>query len=407
MKPIEQAFFINNRAKLRGLFTGTAPIVLSANGLLQQSTDNPFPFKQDSSFWYFTGIDEPGLILVLDKSKEYLILPNRPKFNDIAEGKLDIEMMSDQSGIQEIIENQEGWRRLGTRLKRSKHVAVLPAPPMYIEDYGLYSNPARAHLNSRMKEINDELSFLDIRKHIVRLRLIKQPEELESLNEAIKITGDTIKKIYKNISKYKYEYEVEAVILSEFRKRNSRSAFTNVVSAGKNAVAIHYSKGDSELLENELLVLDIGAEVNHYAADITRTLAIDSKMTKRQRQVFEAVMEVQQYAYSLLKPEVIYKEYETQIEHFMGEKLRELGLITTVNSESVRKYYPHLTSHFLGLDAHDPGDYTTIFKENMVLTVEPGIYIPEEGLGIRLEDDVVITKEGNKILSVNLPSSFN
>ncbi len=161
------------------------------------------------------------------------------------------------------------------------------------------------------------------------------------------------------------------------------------------------------LLEGELLLLDIGAEINNYAADITRTFAISGKMTKRQKQVFDSVIEVQQYAFSLLKPGVVYKDYELQIEHFMGEKLRELGLITTIDKGSVRKYYPHLTSHFLGLDAHDVGDYTTAFQENMVITVEPGIYIHDETIGIRLEDDVLITKTGYKILSSNLPSSFN
>lgn len=407
MEPLKAEFFINNRAKLKTLFRGTAPIVITANGLLQQNSDITFPFKQDSSFWYLTGIDEPSIILVIEKNGEYLILPNRPKFTDVSEGKIDLELLSKQSGIKEVLNNQEGWRRLSSKLKRSKHAAVLPAPPPYLDDQAFFSNPARAYLNNKIKEINQDLAFLDLRKHIIQLRIIKQPEEIASISAAIKITSDTIKKIVKSISKYKFEYDVEAEILAEFKSSNSKLAFANGVSTGKNSTAIHYAKGDSELVQGQLLLVDIGAEVNHYAADITRTFPISGKMTKRQKQVFDSVSDVQQHAYSILKPGIVYKEYELQIEHFMGEKLRELGLISTIDKESVRKYFPHLTSHFLGLDAHDVGEYEAEFKENMVLTVEPGIYIPEEGLGIRLEDDVLITKDGNKILSANLPSSFN
>jgi Xaa-Pro aminopeptidase len=387
-------FFINNRARLRSLFEGTAPIVITANGLLQQNGDMAFPFKQDSSFWYFTGINEPDLILVMDKSRDYIILPLRPHFTDIAEGQLNLADMSAKSGIKLILDNQEGWRKLSSKIKRSKHAAIVPPPLAYIEHYGFFTNPARSHLKNKLKELNSDISFLDISKHIAKLRLIKQPVEVDSINQAIKITADAIKKITKNISKYRYEYEIDAAILYEFKRNNSSCAFTNVVSVGKNSTAIHYAKGDSELLNNELLLMDVGAEINHYAADITRTIAISGKMTKRQGQVFDSVSEVQQYAYSLLKPGVIYKEYD-------------LGLITTIDRDSVRKYYPHLTSHFLGLDAHDVGDFMTSFQENMLITVEPGIYIPEEGIGVRLEDDILISADGYKNLSANLPSSFN
>ncbi len=407
MESFKPEFFINNRKKLRSLFTGTAPIVLTASGLLQQNSDITFPFKQDSSFWYFTGINEPDIILVIDRTKEYLILPVRPHFTDVSEGKLNVELIAKQSGITEILQNKEGWRKLTAKLKRSKHAAILAALPSYLEHYGFYSNPARATLAGQMKEINPELLFLDLREHITKLRLIKQPEEIESIEQAIKITGDSIKKVHKNISKYNYEYDVDAVIWSEFRSNNSKPGFPNGISTGSNSTAIHYDRGNSKLVKGELILLDIGAEVNHYTADITRTFSISGKMSKRQKQVFDSVLEVQQYSESLLKPGVVYQEYEQKVEHFLGEKLRELGLISTIDKESVRQYQPHLTSHFLGLDAHDVGGFETKFEENMVLTIEPGIYIHEEGLGIRLEDDYIITKAGLKRLSSNLPSSFN
>jgi Xaa-Pro aminopeptidase len=407
LEEIKSEFYINNRQRLRSLFTGTAPIVLTANGAIQQTSDMTYPFRQDSSFWYFSGLDEPGAILVIEKTKEYIILPNRPKFTDIEEGELDISSIIDQSGITEILDYQEGWRRLSNKIKRAKHAAILPAPPAYIESYGFYTNPARAQLQAKLKEINEEISFLDIRKHIVKLRLIKQPIEIESIENAIYITANVIKKVQKRISKYEYEYEVDAFILSEFRRVNSKPAFTNIVSTGINSVAIHYNKGDTKLSETNLILLDIGAETNHYAADITRTFSIGEKISKRQKQILNAVVDVQQYAYSIIKPGVVYIDYENKIEQYMGEKLRELGLINSIDTDSVRKYFPHLTSHFLGLDPHDVGDRDTVFQENMVITVEPGIYIHEESIGIRIEDDVLITKDGIRILSVGLPSTFN
>jgi len=405
MDIFNQDFFINNRARLRTLFTGTAPIILSGNGVLQQTSDNTFPFKQDSSFWYFTGIDEPDILLVMDRNKEYLVLSNRHRFSEIADGAIDPEKLTKISGIKTVLDFQEGSRILSNRLKRSKHAAILSAPPAYIEEYGFYTNPARAHLNNRIKQINPEIQFLDIRNHIVKLRSIKQPLELETINKAIDISIKTFKKIKKNINKYEYEYEIEALVLSEFRKNQAKPAYSSIVASGINACTLHYSKNNSKLMGSELVLIDVGADFNHYAADITRTYS-RAKPTKRQNQVLNSVLEVQNYALDQLKEGIDFKTYETNIEHFMGERLRELGLIKTIDRESVRKYYPHSTSHFLGLDPHDVGDYTMPLKENMVITVEPGIYIPEEKIGIRIEDDILITKNGYKNLSASLPSSF-
>jgi Xaa-Pro aminopeptidase len=155
-----------------------------------------------------------------------------------------------------------------------------------------------------------------------------------------------------------------------------------------------------------LLILDVGAEVEHYAADITRTFSLSGRPSSRQQAVHAAVSEVQQYAFSLLKPGVMMREYEQQIEQFMGEKLRELGLIKTIEHDEVRKFYPHATSHFLGLNVHDVGEYDRPFEAGEVLTVEPGIYIQQEGIGVRVEDDVLLTPNGIKILTDKLPRAL-
>jgi Xaa-Pro aminopeptidase len=164
---------------------------------------------------------------------------------------------------------------------------------------------------------------------------------------------------------------------------------------------LHNTANEAPLSADELIVADVGAEVEHYAADLTRTISLRPP-TRRQQAVHAAVLEAQEYAMSLLKPDVMLREYEQQIEHFLGEKLRELGLIKTITHENVRAFCPHATSHFLGLNVHDIGDYDRPLEPGIVLTVEPGIYIPDESIGVRIEDDILITEKGVKNFSRKL-----
>jgi Xaa-Pro aminopeptidase len=161
---------------------------------------------------------------------------------------------------------------------------------------------------------------------------------------------------------------------------------------------MHHTNNDGALTKGDFVVIDVGAEWNHYSADITRTVCL-GEPTRRQETVYNAVDAVQKFAFSLIKPGLNFREYEMKIAEFMGEKLRELGLIKTISDENVRKYFPHATSHFLGLDTHDAGDYERPLEAGAVITVEPGIYIPEEGIGVRIEDDVLVTSAGIEILS--------
>ena len=399
-------FFAGNRERLRELFMGTAPIVLTANGLLQRGGDTTYPFQQDANFWYLTGINEPGVTLVMDKGKEYLIVPFREGTRAAFDGAISPEELTRRSGIEVIVAEKEGWKQLGARLGKVKHVATVAAPPAFIDVYGMYANPARRALLRRMKEYNAQLELLDITEHLVRLRMVKQPLELAAIEKAIAITSATLKEIAKpsKLVKYAYEYEIEADLTRGFRRRGaSGHAFDPIIASGKNATTIHYLDNNAPLASDELIVMDVGAAYEQYAADITRTIS-QAQPSRRQEQVFEAVLDVQQYAYSLLKPGVILRSYEEDIEHFMGEKLRELGLIKTIESESVRQYYPHAASHHLGLNVHDVSDYARPLEPNMVITVEPGIYIPEEGIGVRIEDDVRITEVGIEVLTADLPS---
>lgn len=397
-------FFTNNRKRLRELFVGTAPIVITANGLLQRNGDSTYNFRQDSNFWYLTGIQEPDLVLVIDKDKEYIILPEQQTYQEIFHGGHDGAELQKNSGIETILSNTEGWKRLGGRLKRVKHVATIGAPPAYIKEQGFYTNPARAALIERVKQENDQLELLDLRPQLSRMRVIKQVAEISAIQEAIDITTKAIKYVQKR--QYDFEYQIEAAVTNHFRKLGaSGHGFSPIVSAGDRACVLHQNENNGHITPKDMITLDIGAEVDNYSADITRTYS-QTKPTKRQKSVHVAVEAVQEYALSLVKPGALLKDNEALIEQYMGEKLRELGLIKTIDRENVRKYFPHSTSHFLGLDVHDTGDYSRPLEPGMVITVEPGIYIPEEGIGVRIEDDVLVTPRGYKVLSARLPRSI-
>jgi len=392
-------FFEGNRAKLRSLFRGTAPIVLTANGLSQRSGDTAYPFQQDSSFWYLTGINDPNIILVLDKDKEYFILPEQDRVQEIFDGSIETDDITKTSGIKTVLDNKTGWKQLTVRLKRVKHIATLAATPDFIPRLGMYTNPARAALIEKLKAVAPTAELLDLSPHLTRQRMVKQPEELTALQTAINITTATLKDVSKKLGKYNYEYEVEADITAGFRKRGADGhGYQPIVASDNNACTLHYMANNASLDDKKLLLMDVGAEVEHYSADITRTYTL-GKPSKRIRTVHEAVNDIQNYALNQLKPGVLIKDYEQKVEHYIGEKLRELGLIKSITPETVRRYAPHSTSHFLGLDVHDVADYDRPLETNMVLTVEPGIYIPEENIGIRIEDDVLITPKGAKILS--------
>lgn len=403
--PFSSDFFANNRDRLRELFTGTAPIVLTANGLLQRGGDSAFAFAQDASFWYLTGVDEPDIVLVIDRDKEYLIVPARSATRQAFDGAVAFEALQAASGIATVYDDTAGWDQLTARLKKVRHVATLAASPAYIEQYGMYTNPARAALVERLKSQRAEVELLDLSPHVTRLRMIKQAPELRAIQRAVDLTISGLKTSLSpaKLRRYAHEYEVEAELNRSFRLSGAAGhAFEPIVASGERACTLHNVANNGRLASDDLLLMDAGAQVDHYAADISRTVSL-SNPSRRQQAVHAAVLEVQQFAFSLLRPGVLLRDYEQQIEHYMGEKLRELGLIKTISHDVVREFYPHSTSHFLGLNVHDVGDYDRPLEPGVVMTVEPGLYLPAEGLGVRIEDDVLITDTGITILSDKLP----
>ncbi len=406
-KTLNKEFFKGNRDKLYSSLTSSV-LVITANGLLRKSSDENYPFSQDPSFWYLTGINEPDLILVKTKAEEFIIVPKFFIKRQAVIEPLDKESLTAISGISQILDEKTGWQKLDNILKTCQNYASLSPNPVLLKYHGIYSNPARRKLVTKIKRYHPKLKIEDVRKLVSRQRMIKQPLEIALIKQAVNITTDTLKEVLdkNNIKKYNNTAQIEADILNGFKSRGgSGHAFEPVLASGQNSAFIHYSKFQS-LKPGDLIVCDVGSTYSFYKADITRTI-IYGQQSARQEAVYEAVRYVQAEAYKLIKADMDHKEYEDSVTKLIGDQLIKLGLIKKPDKKSIRQYYMTYCSHSLGLDAHDSADYSVKLPENMVMTVEPGIYIKAEGIGVRLEDVVQITKSGPKILSSNLPTRLN
>ncbi len=378
-------------------------IVISANHMLQKSTSVAYEFFQDSHFYYYTGISQPGWVLVIDtfKGREWLIKPKGSDYLSIFDGEVSDEEISNLSDITDIRVHRDGWHDISEIAKQRTAIGTFVPKAKYSKTYGMFLNPTRHAIIDKIKRYNTKLNLVDITTESARLRTVKDEHEIALLKEAIHITGDALHIVKAGMQSMASEAEIHAEITKHFLSNNSHHGFTPIVASGSNATVLHYTANNQALAPNSFVVMDIGAEHHKYNADITRAYAYGTP-TARQKEIFEAVYTIQQLAYDELKPGVTIREYEAIIEQYMGEALNQLGIISTMLRKDIRRYYPTATSHYLGLDVHDSGDYELPLEPGVVLTVEPGIYVPEEGIGIRIEDDVVITDQGIDILSADI-----
>lgn len=397
----DATFYSGNRQRLRAACPEDAPIIIAANARMQRNADVAFPFQQDSNFMHLSGIKEPSALLVIEPTESYVILPEQSDYLSYFHGQQAEKQLMQIAGIDAVLDAKAGWQKLAARVKTAGQVYSLTPPPAFIDVYGMYTNPARQELVEKIIAIDKTIEVLDIRQQLAALRMVKQPTELQALQEAVELTVAAFRAVKQQ--KLRHEKEIEAAFSIFFLEHGQQwHGYDPIVAGGKNACVMHYGENAQTVNSNELVLIDIGAAIDGYSADITRVFPIDQP-TKRQREVHEAVLAVQNYALSLQKPGANIRDNEKLIEAFMGEQLMSLGLIKKPEREAIRHYFPHATSHFLGLDVHDLGDYDAPLTENMVLTVEPGIYVPEEGIGVRIEDDVLITADGHKIMSDALP----
>ncbi len=381
-------------------------VVLSAYGNMQRSGDTQYPFRQNSNFWYVTGLNQPDVVLVMDKStnSEFLIQPPRSDYEEIFITDTDAETAAKVSGVSTVLPSAEGWKRLETLVAKQKSIGIAYPPDSFLEVYSLYTNPAQLRLKKRLMAMG-ATEFIDVRQQLAAQRQVKQAPELSAIRKAVSITTDTLNDIYVNLGTFSNERDIDTALYAGYRSRGADGhSFDPIVASGKNACVLHYMNNNEPLGSGEFVLVDTGAEVQNYAADITRTLPV-GEVSKRHKEVYAAVYEAQQIGIAAMKPGTLFKDIDNLVNEFLTEKLAELKLKPLGDNDLLRSYYPH-TWHFMGLDVHDVGDYQRKLETGMVLTVEPGIYIKAEGIGVRIEDDVLITDNGYELLSSGFDASL-
>ncbi len=404
MVGLDKAFFSGNRERVYDELKGGI-LAVSAYTQMQRGNDVAAQFEQEGNFWYLTGVEHPDWWLLMDakRRRSWLVAPNIEERHQIFDGSLTLDDAKAISGVDEIIDRQEAdsWLRQAARTHQLVHTVDIPA---YSEYFGFVLNPAPHDLREKLERIFAKVS--DFRLELSRLRAIKQPAEIAAMESAIDLTVKSFQKVRKNIDTYRHEYEVEADFTYDFRHAGAQGhAYDPIVAAGANACTLHYTHNNDKLKKGEMLLIDIGARYHGYAADITRTYAI-GKLTKRQQAVHDAVRDAQQKIIAMIAPNVTMEEYQQNVDVVMQEALQGLNLIKSADDPAYRKYFPHSIGHGLGIDVHDAMGRPRAFETGMVMTVEPGIYIPEEGIGVRIEDDILVTDDGHRNLSGKLSTNL-
>lgn len=390
--------------------------VFNSNDIYPVSADSTLPFQQHRDIFYLSGVDQEESILVLfpeannPAHKEILFLRETNDLIAIWEGeKLTKQAAFDTSGIKTVY-----WlQQFPTIFKQ-----------LMAEASGIYLN-TNEHLRASTDVETREDRFIkqvksDFPAHQVyksapilhKLRSIKEQIELELMQRACKITESGFRRILGFIKPGVWEYEIEAELCHEFlRNRSNGFAYTPIIASGKNACVLHYIENNKQCKAGDLVLLDVGAEYANYSSDLTRCVPVNGRFNKRQKEIYNAVLHVKKEAEKLLVPGKILTEYHKQVGQLMEEQLVNLGLISRKDISNqnpdfpaYKKYFMHGTSHFIGLDTHDVGLWHEPIQAGMVFTCEPGIYIPEEGIGIRLEDDLVVQESGHPFnLMSNIP----
>jgi Xaa-Pro aminopeptidase len=413
--PIHNNLFTENRTRLAHLLKPKSLAILHANDFMPTNADGTMGFKQNSDLFYLSGVDQEETILLLspdhpdEKYREVLFVRETNELIAVWEGeKLTKEQAREVSGIRSVY-----WTH---QFERIFSDIVFVAENVYLNTNEHTRNGSLVQTREgryidefRQTYPLHQLSRLAPLMH--QLRAIKHPVEIELMQQACNITASGFARLLKFVKPGVHEYEIEAELIHEFiRSRSKGFAYQPIVASGANACVLHYIENNKVCQDGDVLLLDVAAEYANYASDLTRSIPVNGRFTKRQREVYDAVLRVFKAAKSMLVVGNIWDEYHAEVGKMMESELIGLGLITKddINKQdpdwpAYKKYFPHGTSHFLGLDVHDVGSKYQRFEAGMVFTCEPGIYIREEGLGIRLENNILITENGNIDLMENIP----
>lgn len=414
-KPQPQGLFIKNREKFVQRMQPKSVAVFHSNDIMPTNADGTMRFRQNNDLFYLTGIDQEETVLVLcpdfpdEKMHEILFVRKTNEHIAIWEGhKYTKEEAFEASGIKNI-QWTENFEDVLTSLMALSENVYLNSNEHLRADVQVETRDRRfiKHCQERfpLHQYNRSASILH------QLRAVKEPEEIAQLQIACDITEKGFRRILDFVKPGVMEYEIEAEFTHEFLMNRSRGfAYEPIIASGPSACVLHYIENNKECKDGELILFDVGAEYGNYNADMSRTIPVNGRFTKRQREVYDAVLRVQRAAPEILRPGINVQDYHKKIGQIMEEELIGLGLLdqSAVRNQDpsqplYKKYFMHGTSHHLGLDVHDVGTMYEPIVPGMVFTVEPGIYIPEEAIGIRLENNFVIQEEGYLDLMRNIP----
>lgn len=400
---MNKEFYKANRYRVLDKIKDNSILILFSGKAPKKSADENYQFTVNRNFYYLTGIEEEEHILVLSKingvSKEYVFIKEVDEVLEKWQGKtIRKEEVYPLCGIEDV-------KYLG------EFNGFIEKVLLANEKINLYLDLEKENYSHNyIKEIKDKYHNITINncyRIIGNLRLIKTEEEVNRIRKAIEITIEGVETLMKNAKVGMKEYELEAYFDFICKKNGVKDfAFKTIAAAGKNATILHYVTNDSELKDGDLILFDLGAQYKLYNGDISRTFPVNGKFTKRQKEVYEAVLRVNEEIIRQMKPGISFLELNKSAKSLIAKECIKLGLIK--DEEEVSKYYYHSIGHSLGMDTHDielEGRYVT-FEPGMIYTVEPGIYIEEEGIGIRIEDDILITESGNEVLTKDMIKSI-
>jgi Xaa-Pro aminopeptidase len=414
-KPISNTLFKKNRIKLQSLLSVNSIAIVHSNDQMPRNGDLFFPFRQSSDFFYLTGIEQEKSVLVLypdsaDNNQKELLFIIRPDENtEIWEGKkLTKNDAKEISGIESIFYLDE----YDSLLKQ----LYLKADSIYVNN----NENERFHSEidgrdyRKTKALQQELfnfQFKRLAPLMQKLRLVKEQEEIELISEACRITGKAFSDVLRHVKPGMHEYEIEAIITYHYIKNGANGhAYEPIIGSGINSCYLHYTKNNKLISNGEILFMDFGAEYANYASDCSRAIPVNGKFSVRQKQVYNAVLRIFNEAKKLMTPGNTIARCQACVVELMEKELVDLNLLTMAqiknkdtNNLAYKKYFMHGISHFMGLDTHDVGNKNIEFCKGMVLSCEPGIYIMEEELGIRIENDILITDNSPIDLMQKIP----
>lgn len=407
--------YVRNRKNFVKTLAPNSLAIFHSNDIMPTNADGHMPFKQSSDLFYLTGVDQEESILVMlpeafdPKHREVLFLKETSEEIAIWEGaKLNKQQAFEVSGVRTVFWVSEFNTVMKTLMAQAENVYLNTNEHLRAV---VEVETREVRMNKWIQAEYPAHTYKRSAPAMHKLRSIKNKEEVQQVQHACNITEKGLRRILGFIKPGVMEYEIEAELAHEFLRNGSRGfAYSPIIASGFSACVLHYIDNDKACKDGEVILMDFGAEYGNYASDLTRCVPVNGKFTPRQKDVYNAVLRVMRASIELLRPGTMLGEYHVEVGKLMEKELIGLGLLTAEevaqqdpDKPAYKKYFMHGTSHFLGLDVHDVGLWTEPIQPGMIFTCEPGIYIREENLGIRLENDILVTDNGPEDLMANIP----